>query len=147
MGPDYITARVLKETRYAVAPILRIIFCSSLLTGVNVVTHDWKNANVIPIYKTGNRQTPANYRPISLTSLVSKLFEKIVAFHITDHLECNDILYDLQHGFRRHRSCETQLLSLVHDLMVNFDCSIQTDLLLMDLSKAFDRVHHERLLL
>ena len=54
--------------------------------------------------------------------------------------------YDLQHGFRRHRSCETQLLSLVHDLIVNFDCSIQTDLLLMDLSKAFDRVPHERLL-
>ena len=77
---------------------------------------------------------------------MSKLFEKIVAFHITDHLECNDILYDLQHGFHRHRSCETQLLSLVHDLMVNFDCSIQTDLLLMDLSKAFDCVPHERLL-
>ena len=143
-GPDYITARVLKETRYAIALILRIIFCSSLLTGV--VPHDWKNANVIPIYKIGNHQSPANYRPISLTSLVSKLFEKIVAFHITDHLECNDILYDLQHGFRRHRSCEIQLLSLVHDLMVNFDCSIQTDLLLMDLSKAFDRVPHERLL-
>ena len=68
----------------------RIIFCFSLLMGV--VPSDWKNANVIPIYKSGNRQTPANYRPISLISLVSKLFEKIVAFHITDHLECNDIL-------------------------------------------------------
>ena len=54
--------------------------------------------------------------------------------------------YDLQHGFCRHRSCETQLLSLVHDLIVNFGCSIQTDLLLMDLYKAFDRVPHERLL-
>ena len=50
----------------------------------------------------------------------------------------------MQHGFHHHRSCETQLLSL--DLMVNFDCNIQTDLVLMDLSKAFDRVPHERLL-
>ena len=48
--------------------------------------------------------------------------------------------------FHCHRSCETQLLSLVQDLMVNFDCSTQTDLLLMDLSKAFYRVPHERLL-
>ena len=79
---------------------------------------------------------------------MSKLFEKIVAFHITNHLECDDISYDLQYGLRRHiaRSCETQLLSLVHDLMVNCDCSIQTDLVLMDLFKAFDRVPHERLL-
>ena len=54
----------------------------------------------------------------------------------------------MQHGFRQHRSCETQLLSLIiiHDLMASFDHSIQTDLVLMDLSKAFDRVPHERLL-
>ena len=69
-----------------------------------------------------------------------------MAFHITNHLECDDIFYDLQHGFCRHRFCETQLLSLVHDLMVNFDRSIQTDLALMELFKAFDHVPHERLL-
>ena len=143
-GPDFITARILKETCHVVAPILKTIFCSSLLTGV--VPCDWRSANVIPIYKNGNRQNPGNYRPISLTSLVSKIFEKIVAFHITNYLECDNIFYDLQHGFRRYRSCETQLSSLVHDLMANFDHGIQTDLVLMDLSKAFDRVPHERLL-
>ena len=51
----------------------------------------------------------------------------------------------MQHGFCHHRSCETQLLSLVHDLMVRFDHSIQTELILMDLSKAFDHVPNERL--
>ena len=109
-GPDFITARILKETRHVTAPILRIIFCSFLLTGV--VPFDWRTANIIPIYKNGNCQVPANYRPILLTSLVSKLFEKVVAHHITHHLESANILYDLQHGFRQHRSCETQLLSL-----------------------------------
>ena len=144
VGPDFITARILKETRHAIAPLLYTIFSSSLLTGV--VPRDWRSANVIPIYKNGNHQDPVNYRPISLTSIVSKLFEKIVALHITNHLEHNATLYDLQHGFRRQRSCESQLLSLVHDLMVHSDCNIQTDLILMDLSKAFDRVPHERLL-
>ena len=71
-----------------------------------------------------------------------------MAHHITHHLESDNILYHLQHGFCQHRSCETQLLSLVHHLMVSFDHSIQTDhdVVLMDLSKAFDRVPHERLL-
>ena len=98
---------------------------------------------LFPFTKNGNHQDPANYRPISLTSIVYKLF---VALHIANHLEHNATLYDLQYGFRRQRSCESQLLSLVHDLMVNFDCNTQTDLVLMDLSKAFDRVPNERLL-
>ena len=56
------------------------------------------------------------------------------------------MLYDLQHGFRQHRSCETQLVSLIHELMTNFDKNIQSDLILMDFAKAFDTVPHQRLL-
>ena len=59
------------------------------------------------------------------------------------HLESHNMLYDLQHGFRQHRPCETQLVSLIHELMTK---NIQSDLILMDFAKAFDTVHHQRLL-
>ena len=62
------------------------------------------------------------------------------------HLEDNNILHDLQHGFRRKRSCESQLLSLVHELMYNHDNNIQSDIILMDFAKAFDKVPQEQLL-
>ena len=62
------------------------------------------------------------------------------------HLETNNILYELQHGFRANRSCESQVLSLVHQLTQNNDNNIQTDLIIMDFAKAFDKVPHKRLL-
>ena len=85
--------------------------------------YDWKIANVL-VYKKGDRAKPSNYRPISLTCITSKLFEHIIAPHIMQQLENNNILYDLQHGFRCGRSCESQLLSLVHELMHNHDSNI-----------------------
>jgi hypothetical protein len=62
------------------------------------------------------------------------------------HLETNNILYELQHGFRAKRSCESQIISLIHDLSQNNDKNIQTDLIIMDFAKAFDKVPHKRLL-
>ena len=72
--------------------------------------------------------------------------EHIVASNLSRHLEQNDILYDLQHGFRERRSCETQLIQLVEELASNTPQGRQTDLILLDFSKAFDRVHHMKLL-
>ena len=72
--------------------------------------------------------------------------EHVITKHILNHLESNSLLYDLQHGFRHSRSCETQLLSFVQELAANSDKNIQTDLIIMDFSKAFDKVPHQRLL-
>ena len=72
--------------------------------------------------------------------------EHIVASNLSRHFEQNDILYDLQHGFRERRSCETQLIQLVEELACNTSQGRQTDLLLLDFSKAFDRVNHMELL-
>jgi hypothetical protein len=58
----------------------------------------------------------------------------------------SNVLYDVQHGFRHSRSCETQLLSSVQELTANSDKNIQTDLIIMDFAKAFDKVPHQRLL-
>ena len=72
--------------------------------------------------------------------------EHIVASNLSRHFEQNDILYDRQHGFRERRSCETQLIQLVEELARNTSQSRQTDLILLDFSKAFDRVNHMKLL-
>ena len=72
--------------------------------------------------------------------------EHIVASNLSRHFEQNVILYDLQHGFRERRSCETQLIQLVEELARNTSQGRQTDLILLDFSKAFDRVNHMKLL-
>ena len=76
----------------------------------------WKDVNVAPVYKRGERSNPANYRPISLTCILCKTLEHIVASSITKHLSKLNIFYELQHGFREKRSCESQLILLVDDL-------------------------------
>ena len=143
-GPDRISARVLKEMHSSIAPILKVIFDCCLNTGV--VPNDWKVANVTPLFKKGDRLQTSNYRPISLTSIISKIFEHILCSNIMKHLETNGILHHRQHGFRHNHSCETQLISLVHDLTNNYDAGTQTDLISMDFAKAFDTVPHQRLM-
>ena len=62
------------------------------------------------------------------------------------HLNRNNILYPLQHGFREKRSCETQLIEFVHDIAFNLQKGVQNDVVVMDFAKAFDKVAHNRLL-
>ena len=85
------------------------------------------------------------HRPISLTCISSKLMEHIIASLITRHADNHNILYPLQHGFIDRRSCETQLLGFVSDLVNTMYTGSQTDVLVMDFSKAFDKVSHPRL--
>ena len=74
------------------------------------------------------------------------MLEHILASNIVKHLDGHGILYDLQHGFREKRSCETQLIMLIEDLARNVSAGKQTDIILLDLSKAFDKVNHSKLL-
>ena len=133
----------MKETAEVTAPILKIIFERSLHTGD--VPYDWRIANVTPIYKKGERCDPQNYCPISLTSICCKILEHIISSHLMKHLENNNLLYEYQHGFRHNRSCETQLVSFINDLAKSYDNGKQTDVILMDIAKAFDTVPHNRL--
>ena len=143
-GPDNIKPVLLKELHQEIAPALQVIFQLSLTSGT--LPEDWTKARVTPIYKKGDKSTAANYRPISLTCIVCKLMEHIITSHLVKHLDNNNILYDLQHGFREKRSCETQLVMLIEDLASNLQAGRQTDLILLDFSKAFDKVNHEKLL-
>ena len=142
-GPDGIPARLLKETAYDMAPLLTHTYKASLHQCR--LPHDWKTALVSPIYKKGSRKSPANYRPISLTSIPCKILEHLIYSSVYNHLEVNSILCDAQHGFRKNRSCETQLIITINEIASRLNLGEQVDILSLDYSKAFDRVPHERL--
>ena len=116
--------------------VLKVHFERSLHNGT--VPSDRNSANVSPLLKTRDKSSAANYRPISLICILCKAMEHIIASNIVKHLDTNNIMYDLQHGFRERRSCETHLASLVEDLAIKSRQGKQTDLILLDFSKAFD---------
>ena len=143
-GPDQIKPIVLQTLHKELAPILQEIFQRSINQGK--LPNIWKDANVSPAFKKGDKSEPSNYRPISLTCALCKVLEHIVASSLSRHFTDLNILYELQHGFRERMSCETQLIMLVHELSKNMQMGKQTDLILLDFSKAFDKVAHEKLL-
>lgn len=143
-GPDGFLPRVVKEVGAEVAPHLLTIFKKTLELGR--VPEDWKVANVTPIFKKGPRDNPGNYRPISLTSIVGKMLESIIADRMVDHLESHNLIMDSQHGFRHHRSCLTNLLDFFHNMLSVYDRTKGIDVLYLDFQKAFDKVPHIRLM-
>ena len=100
--PDGLSARVLKECSSEIAPILAFIYNESLAKGT--VPDDWRQANVTPVYKKGEKYDAANYRPVSLTCICCKTLEHIIISNINKHLSLENILADCQHGFRSRTS-------------------------------------------
>ena len=127
--PDKFKPLVLQTLHAELVPILQVIFVKSLDTGK--LPHIWKEANVSPISRKGDKSNPANYRPISPTCVLCKVLEYTVASNLTKHLAEYFILFELQHGgFRDKRSCETQLVMLVDEIAKNVQMGKQTDLIL-----------------
>lgn len=143
-GHDGITAKILKGTKVFSSSILEIIFTQSI-TDSSLPT-DWKINKVVPVYKSGSRSDPSNYRPISLTSIACKLLEHIIYSQIACHLGNHSFFFPNQHGFRPNLSCDTQLFEFVTELHLNLDSCFQTDVIYLDFAKAFDCVPHQRLL-
>ena len=108
--------------------------------------NDWLSANVSCILKKGDKHAAENYRPVSLTSVPCKLLEHIICGHMMKHLEKHNVLTSLNHGFRSGYSCQTQLVVTIHDILQSFDKGKQVDIRILDFSKAFDTVPHDRLL-
>ena len=143
-GPDELPNLILKNAANEISPFLKIIFDQSLQTGK--LPDDWVEANVAPVFKKGDRHSPANYRPISLTCVCAKLLEHIICKQIMSHFSENKILTPVQHGFRSKHSCKSQLLITTDEFIPNFESKTQTDVVVLDFSKAFDVVPHQRLL-
>ena len=110
------------------------------------ISQDWKQALVVPIFKKGDKHQPSNYRPVSLTLITSKLLEHIIHSNIMHHFDQHRVLCDNQHGFRKKRSCETQLLSTIQEIASSTTKGHQVDIILLDFANAFDKVPHTRLL-
>ena len=144
-GPDCIPTHILKIASDQIAPVLSRIFQKSYDSGI--LPSDWKDANIVPIYKKGDKQLPSNYRPVSLTSITCKVMQHIVHTNIMEHFDKNNILCDEQHGFKKKRSCETQLVTTIQGIASKLRTGRdQVDVILLDFAKAFDKVPHQRLL-
>ena len=144
-GPDGIYAKILNECEREIAEPLASIFSKSL--SETKIPPDWKRAHVVPIFKGGDKSNVENYRPVSLTSLVCKTLESIIKDRIVEFLDENDLIRDSQHGFRKNRSCLTNLLEFFDMATESFDRGKQFDVAYLDFSKAFDKVPHKRLCL
>lgn len=143
-GPDQIPSRLLKDCAEELTPVISLLFQASI--NQHSIPAEWKKAHIVPAFKKGDRGKAENYRPISLTSVLCKSLEHIIHSHLMNHFDQHHVLCDEQHGFRKKRSCESQLLLAVQDLAKTLDDGEQMDCILLDFSKAFDKVPHQRLL-
>jgi hypothetical protein len=137
-GPDGIPTKILKDCAREIAPHLTKIFNASLEKGC--LPKEWKDANVVPIYKKGKQTDPSNYRPISLLPVCSKILERLIYNKIIDEIRPKISKY--QHGFLAESSTNTQLLSFFSNINTIIDIKGESDIIYFDLSKAFDSVPH-----
>lgn len=145
-GPDDISPYCLKEFSVNVPEVvqcLALVLQSSL--NQSAIPHDWRTANVVPIFKKGRRDLSQNYRPISLTSIVSKIIEHIIVSSMWRHIDNYDLVTKHQHGFRKRFSTTTQLLDVIYHTSKAMANRRAYHLISFDFAKAFDKVPHHLL--
>lgn len=143
-GPDGIPALLLKNASEELAEPLWMMWKESLRAGL--VPRSLKVGFITPIFKGGEKSGIGNYRPVSLTSHLIKLFEKVVVEKMTAYLIQNDLYNKGQHGFRAGRSCLSQLLSHHVNILNAMSQGMEVDVVYLDFAKAFDKVDHRVLL-
>ena len=143
-GKDGIPALLLKNCKTAIKTPLTLMWKKSFETGE--IPPLLKFGCIIPIHKGGDKSVPANYRPVTLTSHVIKIAEKLVAKHIIEYLETADLFNCHQHGFRKNRSCLSQLLEHYQLILQEMEMGNEVSVIYLDFSKAFDKVDHMILL-
>ena len=111
-----------------------------------IVPAQLKLAKVVPIHKSGKRTDATNYRPISLLSAFSKIYERAMHTRLENFVNSSNTLHEHQYGFRKQRSCEHALVAAQQKILDTLDKKQIALLLLIDFSKAFDMVDHEILL-
>ena len=143
-GPDGVHPRLLKECAEELAYPLKRLFDRTMKEGKIPVS--WKIQEVRPIFKKGKKSVPGNYRPVSLTSILCKMFETFIRRALYTHLVNNKLLSESQFGFCQGRSCVSQLLITLSEWLADLDNNLPVDVAYLDFKKAFDSVPHQRLL-
>ena len=144
-GPDGIHPLILNKCSASLCYPISLIFKKSFEAGV--VPSSWKFANITPLFKKGNRTSPSNYRPISLTVVLCKIKEGLIRDAMMSHLIANNLLSLHQHGFVIGKSCATNLIESLDIITEALNRGFYILLVLLDFAKAFDSVVHEFLLL
>ena len=144
-GQDCLPPILLHKCAHSLVKPLKIIMKKSLKN--SDIPDIWKEAVITPIYKgKGEKTDPAQYRPISLTSQIIKLLERILRLYFIQYLEANDAFPNSQHGFRPNRSTVTQLLEQYEEILDALSAQSNIDIIMLDYSKAFDKINHSILL-
>ena len=143
-GKDLFSNKVLKFIKEEIKiPVCHLI---NLSIKLNFIPKSWKIAKVVPIHKGKNRNECVNFRNVSLLSTFSKILERVIAKQVNNYLEKNKILYDMQFGFRRFHRCESLLMKLNDTIFRAKKANKHCVAVMLDISKAFDCVHHQTLL-
>ena len=143
-GPDGISNELLRNISAGISNALCDLFNYSLTCGV--FPKNWKIANVTPLFKKGDRSVLSSYRPISLLSCLSKVFERVVADLLVEHLKRNNLISNKQAGFVPGDSTINQLIILTDTILTAFENGKEAHAVFLDISKAFDRVWHRGLI-
>ena len=139
---DYdIPALVLKECKANLSYPIYIIWQKSF--DDELIPSNLKTQIITPIFKKGDKSDAENYRPISLTSHIIKIFERVIRKGLVNHLESNNLLSRNQHGFRKGRSCLTHLLKHIDSIIQSVLDGNEHDVVYLDFAKAFDKVDHK----
>ena len=145
-GVGGIPVKLLLEIVEQISIPLATVFNLSLEEGI--VRLEWKEANIIPLFKKGSRNKSENYRPVSLKSVICKLLERLIKDHMVDFLVKTKLINPSQHEFLiKARSCLTNILCFLEDVTKWVDEGSPVDIIYLDFLKAFDKVPHQRLLL
>ena len=139
-----VSSRVLKGAFILLVTKFTHLINCSFTTGI--FPRNWKIANVVPLFKGGNRNFVGNYRPVSLLQLSSKIIERIVHNGISTYMENNQYLDDKQGGFRKKHSTIGTIANLTNDISNGINNRDITLTCFIDMAKAFDTVNHKILL-
>jgi len=135
---DGISYTLLKNCHSSITPFLSDIFRLSLDSGI--LPHSWKVSHITPVFKKGDKTIAANYRPISITSAICRVLERIILNSLLIHLEENKIISESQFGFLKKRSTTTQLIFTFSHWYRAILENKNVDCVYIDLKHAFDSV-------
>ena len=139
-GPDGVPAILLKKVAHSIAKPLALLLRQSIDT--SKIYDEHKLAYITPTFKSGSRLEASNYRPVSLTSHIMKIYERVMKKNIMNHLVKNNLFNLGQHGFVPGKSTQTQLLVHHESIYKNMLNEMNTDVVYLDFAKAFDKVDH-----